>query len=586
MNHYLADKIYIPMLRPLTALAVPFLPFAFCFLPFALSAQISTFDFDNEDWKAIGDPVSNTSNWYNTGGNPDGHISVTDASTGGTWYFVAPLKFLGNKCDAYGKYLRYDQLTSDTTNQQQFGGNADIKLIGGGITLIFDNAFPPGLDWTHYDVLLREDAGWRLNSTSGPKPTNAQFRTVLANINALQIRGEYRSSADIGGLDNVLIESNFNFDLDGDDSSGAPLSDFRSDTICLPQSAIADADALLISESKIDSILLRILIPNGLESFEATALPPTILLKKTGGGRYTLINTGAATAADFEAALRALTFVDNSPKPQRGQRQVDLRVYVECGEIGSANAYLYIFPPPDAGLEGDTLLCAGTAPISLLGVLDGSPDGGGFWLPQPSNAGFFDPMKDVSGRYAYIIPKAGNCRGDTSHVNLSVEYGFQLPPDTVLCYGASLDLFAPLGLTAWEWNTGSKQQKINVLEAGSYALTGSLEGCEFSDSIRVGFYTCQPCEFYAPNVFAPNDDGRDDEWQIFSPCLWSQWRLEVYDRWGSLVFEANDPETAWDGTVLGREGLPGVYLWRLAWVGELLGVPRFYEATGDVTLLR
>ncbi len=593
MNHYLADKICIPMSRQLIAFAVRSLPFAFrpllfafCFLPFALSAQISTFDFDNEGWMAIGDPVSNTSEWHDTGGNPNGHIKVEDSSIGGTWYFVAPLKFLGNKCDAYGKYLRYDQLTSDTTGQQQYGGQPDIKLIGGGITLIFDNTFNPGLDWTHYDVLLREDAGWRLNSTSGPKPTNAQFRTVLANINALQIRGEYRSSADIGSLDNVLIESRFAFDLDGDDSSGAALSDFRSDTICIPQSAIADADALLVSESKIDSVRLRILTPNGQESFEATTLPPTILLKKTGNGRYTLVNTGTATAADFVAALRALTYLDNSPNPQRGLRHIDLRVYVECGEIGSANAYLHIFPPPNVGLEGDTLLCADTAPISLLGVLRGSPDGGGFWLSQPSSAGFFDPAKDVPGRYAYIIPDVGNCRGDTSNVTISVAYGFQLPPDTVLCYGASLDLSVPPGLSAWQWSTGSKQQKINVLEAGIYTLTGNQSGCIFADSIQVGFYTCQPCEFYAPNVFSPNDDGSDDEWHIFSPCLWSQWRLEVYDRWGSLVFEADDPEAVWNGAVRGREGLPGVYLWRLAWVGELLGVPRFYEATGDVTLLR
>ena len=563
-----------------------FLPFALCFLPLALLAQTSTFDFDNEGWTAIGDPVSNTSEWHDMGGNPDGHIKVEDSSIGGTWYFVAPLKFLGNKCDAYGKYLRYDQLTSDTTNQQQYGGRPDIQLIGGGITLIFDNAFNPGLDWTHYDVLLREDAGWHLNSLSGPVPTLAQFRTVLANLNALQIRGEYRSSADIGSLDNVLIESEFSFDLDADDSSGAALQDFLADTVCTPQSAVADTDALLFSGTKIDSITLLIIAPNGYETFSAATLPPTVSLQKTGSDRYTLLNLGAATAADFAAALRALTYLDGSPKPQRGVRHIVVRAYVECGEIASATAFLPIYPPPDVGLDGDALLCPGAPPVALLTVLGGSPDAAGFWLPQPAVAGQFDPSKDAPGRYAYIIPTVGTCRGDTAYAEVKVVRGFQLPPDTVLCYGDALDLSIPPGLSAWQWNTGNNQQKIKILEAGTYALTGTRSGCTFADSVVVGYHTCEPCKFYAPNVFSPNDDGHNDRWQIFAPCLWSQWRLEVYDRWGSLVFEGSDPEAAWDGFVQGREALPGVYLWRLAWTGELLGVPRFYEATGDVTLLR
>jgi gliding motility-associated-like protein len=572
--------------QPKAGLGGSVLPLALCLLPLALAAQLSAFDTDNEGWQAIGDPVSNTANWSPTDGNPGGHISVTDAATGGTWYFVAPAKFLGNKCGAYGKYLRYDQRTNDTTAQQQYGGRPDIQLLGGGITLIFDNAYNPGLTWTHYDVLLREDAGWRLNSISGPVPTQAQFRTVLANLVALQIRGEYRANADIGTLDNVLIESEFRLDLDADDSSGAALGDFWADTVCIAQSPIADTDALLFSGTKIDSLVLRALPPIGFDIFEATTLPPTVFLKKTGSGRYALLNAGGATAADFAAALRAVTYRDGSPKPQRGLRTVDVRAYVECGEVASATAQLPLFPPADAGLSGDTLLCPDVAPVALFAVLDGDPGAGGFWLPKTASSGLFSPKKDAPGRYAYVIPAAAGCPGDTAYADVSVERGFQLPPDTVLCHGDALALSVPPGFSAWTWSTGSKQQSISVLEAGIYALTGSRSGCVFSDSVLVRFHTCRPCEFYAPNVFSPNDDGHNDRWQIFAPCLWAEWRLEVYDRWGGLVFAADDSEAAWDGFVRGREALPGVYLWRLRSVGELLGSPRLYEATGDVTLLR
>ncbi len=68
---------------------------AFCSL--AAFAQKSTFDFDNEGWRCDGDPESTSAYWFSSGGAPGGHIRMTDASTGGTWYFIAPAKFRGPK---------------------------------------------------------------------------------------------------------------------------------------------------------------------------------------------------------------------------------------------------------------------------------------------------------------------------------------------------------------------------------------------------------------------------------------------------------------------------------------------------------
>ncbi|HAD11043.1 MAG TPA: hypothetical protein DCF33_01260, partial [Saprospirales bacterium] len=155
-------------------------------------AQISTFDTGNEDWRCDGDPVSNIATWNFSGGNPGGHIQMTDGSTGGTWYFVAPAKFRGPKCDAYGKFLRYDQFANNVSNANTF---ADIELKGGGITLVFDQPILPAPTWTHYDLFLREDAGWRVNTTNGLVPTQAQFKQVLSNITSLRIRGEFHHFA-------------------------------------------------------------------------------------------------------------------------------------------------------------------------------------------------------------------------------------------------------------------------------------------------------------------------------------------------------------------------------------------------------
>jgi gliding motility-associated-like protein len=91
---------------------------------------------------------------------------------------------------------------------------------------------------------------------------------------------------------------------------------------------------------------------------------------------------------------------------------------------------------------------------------------------------------------------------------------------------------------------------------------------------------------YAPNAFSPNDDGWNDEWQLFLPCDYFEFRLEVFDRWGNLVFAADQPDAPWDGRLQGRPLLPGVYVWRLHWSGELLGQKQGYGETGEVVILK
>ncbi len=561
--------------------------FLLLLIAFPAFSQTSTFDTNNEGWTTFGDATSPNAAWHATGGNPGGHIRATDLSTGGTWHFVAPAKFRGNKCDAYGTFLRYDQFTSDTTNEDQYPDRPDVILFGGGLTLVFNNSENPNLTWTHYDVLLREDAGWRINNINGAVPTEAQFRAALSDISALRIRGEYRPLDDMGGLDNVVLESSFGFDLDGDDSSGAYDGDFLADTLCVPFGSIADLDAVLFSTKPIDSIVVKILYADSLETLELDAIPGGLDVETVDLQKIILRNNGDATTDDFVLALQLMHYNDLSPTPVRGERLIEFRVYTECGEVAIRYAYLPIFPTPNAGEDANKFFCAGDLPLDLFELLGDSPETGGFWSPQlASGNGFFDPAKDASGRYAYYFPSAGVCPGDTAYVEVFVEQPFQLRPDTTICHNDTLFLEIPPGVGTWEWSDGSLDETLAVTEPGNYFLTGDTENCIFTDSVRVDFYTCEPCKFYAPNVFSPNDDNVNDVWQIFLPCTWLQFHLEVYDRWGSLVFVSDNPETTWDGSIRGREPQPGVYVWSLEWTGELFGQPMVFRGEGDVTVLR
>lgn len=548
-------------------------------------AQISTFDSGNEDWRCDGDPQSTSAFWNTTGGNPGGHIQMNDGSTGGTWYFVAPAKFRGPKCDAYGKFLRYDQFANNVSNANTF---ADVELKGGGLTLVFDHPILPASTWTHYDLFLREDAGWRVNTTNGLVPTQAQFKQVLSNITSLRIRGEFHHfAADYGGLDNVILESNFAFDLDADNSSGLYNGDFRADTSCIPSLSVVGNDPILTSEGPIDSIVIRLLNGSSTESISLPAIPPPVQVVVYTSHYLTIVNAGNGTTPDFLAAIQLLVYQDASLHPLQGTRQVEFRVYAGCGLAGTQRSYLPVYTPPSAGVPGDTTVCVTGTPFQLFTVLKGGADPGGIWIPSPSlSGGVFNPATDSAGVYAYIFPPAGECAGDTSWVMVGIEMPPVLRPDTTICYDEVLYLESPRELLEWEWDNGSQQSEIGVSMPGIYRLSGRTEYCLFEDSVRVDFYTCKACDLYVPNVFTPNDDGQNDHWQAFLPCRWQRFRLEVYDRWGSLLFSANDPEQGWDGQTRGQKAMTGVYVWRLEWDADLFGQVQTWRAKGDVTLLR
>jgi gliding motility-associated-like protein len=243
-------------------------------------------------------------------------------------------------------------------------------------------------------------------------------------------------------------------------------------------------------------------------------------------------------------------------------------------------ALLTVVPPPYAGADADTLLCADGPALNLFPLLGAGARAGGAWSP---GNGTFNPGSDAAGLYTYVVDAFGGCPADTAVVSVEVQGALSVVyPDTTLCTGEILRVAVPPGLDAWQWSDGSTAPLLTIDEAGTYGLSGQSGPCSFSATFNVAYTNCSPCQWYAPNVFSPNDDGVNDRWQVFVPCVYTSFVLEVYDRWGNLLFRANDPEAAWDG----RHALPGVYAWRMRLEGDLLGEKKVYEDRGDVTVVR
>ena len=91
--------------------------------------------------------------------------------------------------------------------------------------------------------------------------------------------------------------------------------------------------------------------------------------------------------------------------------------------------------------------------------------------------------------------------------------------------------------------------------------------------------------FYAPNTFIPDNDGRNDIWNVVysNPEYLRDYRVRVFNRWGQLIFESTDNATGWDGTYRGMPCQDGTYTWTLLFTWYDL---KSYDFIGHTNLLK
>ncbi len=145
---------------------------------------------------------------------------------------------------------------------------------------------------------------------------------------------------------------------------------------------------------------------------------------------------------------------------------------------------------------------------------------------------------------------------------------------------------------------GQKSHTINILKEGVYDVTlwaYSANGCSDSYLLSPGV-TVEPAGVLRfSTVFTPNKDGEIDMDhlptggpeidQFFFPPIREKvlkYKLQVFNRWGVLIFETHDINKPWNGYYQHKLCPQGVYVWYVE--GKFAnGQP--FKQVGDVTLL-
>jgi gliding motility-associated-like protein len=154
----------------------------------------------------------------------------------------------------------------------------------------------------------------------------------------------------------------------------------------------------------------------------------------------------------------------------------------------------------------------------------------------------------------------------------------------IVTYDWIFNLGAPLGTSSAQNPTFTFPQGTG----GEYPVrltVTDVNGC--TDFIEGSIIIRNIFQYYLPNTFTPNNDGLNDVvMMVGSDIDENRFKLEVFNRWGDIVFSTTNPSTAWTGnTYNGAYYCPeGVYNWNAVVVSKSTG--ERFEIQGHLNLIR
>jgi gliding motility-associated-like protein len=157
---------------------------------------------------------------------------------------------------------------------------------------------------------------------------------------------------------------------------------------------------------------------------------------------------------------------------------------------------------------------------------------------------------------------AGSC-GIALQISIVVNPlpGLTMGPDTTIAPGTSITLNPSVtgNIVAYQWapyDALNDPTVKNPVASPSVSTVYTLKitddkGCEASGSMQVTL-AGGTSKILAPNAFSPNGDGINDTWVIPNLSAYPGVTVDVYNRYGQLVFHSENNNKNWDGTYNGK----------------------------------
>ena len=249
----------------------------------------------------------------------------------------------------------------------------------------------------------------------------------------------------------------------------------------------------------------------------------------------------------------------------------------DCGS-DSATLTVHVYDAPAAPDASDLEFCAVNAPTGA----DLTPAGDDLTWYADAELNNMVAADDAleSGAY-YVTSTNGDCESDATMINVTINDPdapsidlsalelCEFEDNTIADLNAAINENAEITWYASEESTTPLSLNTALEDGVSYfaTLKDAGTGCESARRLRVTV-ELKECDLVFPEGISPNNDQLNDEFVIKKIGeKYPNYMIEIYNRWGNLVYKGNASTPNWDGTsnqsgTLGNDILPvGIYFY-------------------------
>jgi gliding motility-associated-like protein len=238
------------------------------------------------------------------------------------------------------------------------------------------------------------------------------------------------------------------------------------------------------------------------------------------------------------------------------------------------SVYISVVDAPVIEIGNDTLLCDG----EVLNISTSVPC---IW-----NGGAATTNVQINQEGHYVAAYSDGVCIVTDDIHVQFSQGPSLPwsGTYTFCEGAEAFFDAEdSNADSLIWWNGDTTWTQKIDSTGNYWIQLFNECGTYSVEFSIIMNDCSDYAYF-PNSFTPNEDGINDAWRpVLNNAL--TYQIEIFDRWGNVVFDSKDPKEAWVGGVEEGEYFVsnGIYQYR-AVIAFISGNVEIYQ--GQISILR
>lgn len=233
-------------------------------------------------------------------------------------------------------------------------------------------------------------------------------------------------------------------------------------------------------------------------------------------------------------------------------------------------------------------------------------------LSATSDAPLPEFQINVPGKYTLQLTTSSSATGQVANAPVQdfeiydkPQASFDVRPDIVYVPDTELNTFNfSFGATSYLWDFGDNGTSTDFQPSYKYQIEGKYtitlvaqndhgDGVVCTDTLKRDVVAKQGGLTKVPNAFTPNPNGPNGGVStngsfndVFLPIVKGveEFNMQIYDRWGNLIFESNSASIGWDGYNKDGKLMPaGVYVYKLT---VRLSDNQRSTQIGDVTMIR